>query len=804
MINRLILILLVTTFIMPIILRAQNCPENIGFANGDFKNWKMYVGSTEVSNSKNIVTTTEVSNPIDNRHTLISDKTLVDPYGGFPIVPNNGGGFSVKLGNNGTGAESEGISYLINVPADKKEFTLTYQYAVVLEDPSHTSEEQPRFIARVKDVDKNEYIPCASFEYIATANLPGFKKSNLDKSVIYKEWTAVTVNLSGYQGKQLILEFLTADCTLTGHFGYAYVDVNNLCGELIVGNNYCKGSAEINLSGPSGFKSYNWYNADRSIKYGASQSISIKPALSDGSILFLDLIPYDGFGCPSTLTTIVNSIEYNLLTLQKDTVCYGTTLNLTTDKYILNRKIGFDYLVYEDKNLTQEVKDPIAKQNKTYYIKATNYKGCETISTIGIVLSDIENIVIINPIIACYNETVDITKDEIYEGNLNGIVKGFFADLETNIVFTNPKKITENGTYYIKLTNNSGCSKVFPIEVKFNSKPKLVINDPQGICFPGIVDISNPQNFSESDADLNYSFYKDEHFNQLIIDPTKIDETGVFYVKAVNSSGCVVTSQIHTKIYNLPVLVFKNPEAACYPETVDITNKSLYLGSSTDCTFTFYSDINLTTKVSLPAQIAKTGTYFVKLTNANGCYTNNKIDVVINQQPIIVLNKPGKIFDYEYIDLTSPEIIKGSQNFVKVDYFSDRMLSSRVPDPTKVNKTGTYYISITNNAGCSISAAIELDILSSPKIIVPTAFTPQLQNNNRLFPFLTSIKKLISFKVYNKWGILVYETNNMQDGGWDGQFKSRLQPLETFSWFAEGIDVLGGKYESKGKTIMIL
>lgn len=51
---------------------------------------------------------------------------------------------TVKLGNNGTGAQADGMSYLLNVPADRPEFTLTYQYAVVLEDPNHPLEEQPR------------------------------------------------------------------------------------------------------------------------------------------------------------------------------------------------------------------------------------------------------------------------------------------------------------------------------------------------------------------------------------------------------------------------------------------------------------------------------------------------------------------------------------------------------------------------------------------------------------------------------------------------------------------------------------
>ncbi len=293
---------------MPSKLQAQLCPENIGFENGNFKNWKIYTGTSNFSG----VNLTEVSSAVLGRHTLQNKKTALDQYGQFQIVPKSGGNYIVKVGNNGTGAQGEGISYLINVPANRSEFTLTYQYAVVFEDPNHPKEEQPRFIARVKDVETGKYIPCASFEYIATSTLPGFKKSKSSSTVIYKEWTPVTINLSGYQGKQLLLEFITGDCTLGGHFGYAYVDVNNLCGDLIIGNTYCKSSEELNVSGPSGFQTYDWYNGDRTIKYGTGQTVKIKPTPPDGTVIVLDVVPFTGYGCPSTLSAVVMAVDYQL------------------------------------------------------------------------------------------------------------------------------------------------------------------------------------------------------------------------------------------------------------------------------------------------------------------------------------------------------------------------------------------------------------------------------------------------------------------------------------------------------------
>ncbi|MER3497517.1 MAG: hypothetical protein C4308_02180 [Chitinophagaceae bacterium] len=92
----------------------------------------------------------------------------------------------------------------------------------MFQDPQHQPYQQPRFIVKVYDAATYQPIQCATFEYQATSNLPGFKRSTVDQSVWYKERTPVSIDLSGYAGKTIIIEFTTADCTLGGHFGYAY------------------------------------------------------------------------------------------------------------------------------------------------------------------------------------------------------------------------------------------------------------------------------------------------------------------------------------------------------------------------------------------------------------------------------------------------------------------------------------------------------------------------------------------------------------------------------------------------------
>lgn len=88
------------------------------------------------------------SAPIPDRHTIItaSASPTLDPFGGFPTLCPYGGNYSVKLGNEKSGAEAEAISYTFQIPTTVDTFTFTYFYAVVFQDPQHSLPQQPRFL----------------------------------------------------------------------------------------------------------------------------------------------------------------------------------------------------------------------------------------------------------------------------------------------------------------------------------------------------------------------------------------------------------------------------------------------------------------------------------------------------------------------------------------------------------------------------------------------------------------------------------------------------------------------------------
>lgn len=287
--------------------QALQCPGNIDFEYGDFTNWKCYTGNVYNTNGSNTVSLTNAGNfSIPDRMEIIGpDDKSNDPIAGFPRHCPNGSGYSIKLGNAAGGHEAEGISYSYTIPATATKFSLLYYYAIVLQAPSHQPEQMPRFRARIIDEATETEVNCVSFDFTSSGSLPGFVSLG---SAVYKDWTPVSVDLSGYAGKTIRLEFITSDCTFDQHYGYAYIDVNSDCNGNIKGTTYCQGDTTINLQAPYGYNSYAWYsNMSFQQLISSTLEMELPNSIPNGSVFPVIVTPFPGFGCLDTLYAIISS-----------------------------------------------------------------------------------------------------------------------------------------------------------------------------------------------------------------------------------------------------------------------------------------------------------------------------------------------------------------------------------------------------------------------------------------------------------------------------------------------------------------
>jgi gliding motility-associated-like protein len=471
---------------------AQTNTPNIGFEEGTFNHWQCYIGYIDMSGIIHVTP----SPPTFNRQVLYDKNSGAgrDPYGNFPLLCPNGSNYSVRLGNDSVHSEAERLTYTFTVP-NGSAYSIIFDYAVVLENPAHAPYQQPKFTAQVYDVTDGKYIDCPSFNFVASSDLPGFKLSTArgarGESIYYKDWSTATIDLRGYLGKTMRLEFTTNDCTLGQHFGYAYLDLNENIGSEISGNTYCAGQKSITLFAPNGFAGYYWYNSDLSQQLGYGQSLTISPAPPNLTTYAVKILPYPELGCVDTIFTVINKIDEGFNLVVPDTVfgCPETGVDLTAASITAGSSPGMKFGYFNDSLATSHLYNPnMVTTAGTYYIQGINAEGCMNISPVQVVLKN-PVITVTNPPPVNFPTRIDLSQTFIPQ---KGLTYGYYTDSSATVPIENYTAIKYGGTYYIKATSKVGCTTVVPVNVVIHPPPPY--------------DIIAPNTFTPNNDGINDNF----------------------------------------------------------------------------------------------------------------------------------------------------------------------------------------------------------------------------------------------------------------------------------------------------------
>ncbi len=131
------------------------------------------------------------------------------------------------------------------------------------------------------------------------------------------------------------------------------------------------------------------------------------------------------------------------------------------------------------------------------------------------------------------------------------------------------------------------------------------------------------------------------------------------------------------------------------------------------------------------------------------------------------------------------------------------------PDSSSTNFnhsiTQEYLINLISPGGCVTPDTMLVRVFDNNlvDILVPRSFTPNGDGiNDILYPYLTGIKEFHFFKVYNRYGKLMFETRN-PDAGWDGNYGGTQQPMSIYIWVAEGLANDGSLIKKTGEILLL-
>jgi PKD repeat protein len=374
------------------------CP-NANFVQQDFSNWDVAHGTMPSSGvlTLNPFMTVAAGQPqvINNNQVqqavtpLGQDIPGGGPIGNFDIIVNNqqlptfppGTTNAVRLGNRQTGARAEGLRYTFTVGPQSQLFN--YQFAVVFQDPGHSVQQQPRFDLAVYDA-QNNIIPCTYYMVTAAGNIPGFITQS---QIRWRQWTAVGLDLSAYNGQAVTIVARTGDCTLSGHYGYGYLWAD--CGPLQINISYCQGDNSATLSAPDGFSSYKWFDQNL-VQVGNTKDITIANP-QNGVTYTCEITSI--LGCVATLTALLQPTIVTAAVAGQD-ICQGN-VQFTDNTNVLNGTITNWQYNFGDGTTGTGVQNPTHtySQAGTYTVTmiAISPAGCADTTTTQVSVAPIIN-----------------------------------------------------------------------------------------------------------------------------------------------------------------------------------------------------------------------------------------------------------------------------------------------------------------------------------------------------------------------------------------------------------------------------
>jgi gliding motility-associated-like protein len=114
----------------------------------------------------------------------------------------------------------------------------------------------------------------------------------------------------------------------------------------------------------------------------------------------------------------------------------------------------------------------------------------------------------------------------------------------------------------------------------------------------------------------------------------------------------------------------------------------------------------------------------------------------------------------------------------------------------------TYVVTGYDAQGCSGTATLNVTVIKNLLVEVPNAFDPLHATNHSLRPLLRLVDHINYFKVYNRWGQLVFETKEIGKG-WDGIINGQLQPAGVYVWVIEVVDFNKNVIRKKGTSVLV-
>ncbi|MGN6618572.1 MAG: PKD domain-containing protein [Ilyomonas sp.] len=451
-----------------------------------------------------------------------------------------------------------------------------------------------------------------------------------------------------------------------------------------------------------------------------------------------------------------------------------------------------------DSNLSIE-QNPLFKYNaaKTYPVTliATNSKGCIDTITKQVEVRDKPAVYLpFKDTLICsidslqLSASTDISTSFKWQSADNHIIN---ANTATPTVF--PK---DTALYLVTVDDGKGCINTDSVTVNVIDHVMLDVGRDTSICLTDTIQ------FHPSTNGLYFAWSPTESISDPFVkEPFAIPSANTKYSLMASVGKCNTTDDINVLVAPYPV---SNPgfdTAICYGSFAKLN------ASITGSSFTWSPAGSLDNPASLSpvAYPNSTTTYILTVTDTLGCPKPVSSPVVVKVIP------PVRTFAGNDTNIVANQPLQlnatGAANYTWLQP-APGISNPNIPNPVAVLNasydTVLYVVRGSTPEGCFANDSMKVVVFKTlPEIFIPTAFTPNADGrNDELIPIMAGMQKLEFFRIYNRWGQMLFNTSEIGKG-WDGAFNGTQQASGTYVFMARAIDFSGNPVLRKGTVVLI-
>lgn len=477
----------------------------------------------------------------------------------------------------------------------------------------------------------------------------------------------------------------------------------------------------------------------------------------------------------SSITVTVHPSPQLLLSASTSTVCAGSPTTLTAQG-------ANSYSWQADPTLSATTgaivtASPIVNTN---YIVTGTTNNCSAVDSISIVVNPIPQISITaNPDSVCSGEPVLL----VASGATNYVwspATGLSSTTNDSTIATSAQDIT----YYVTGTA-SNCSSIDSILVNIIAGPNLSITPASGGLCAGdsiSISVSGAQSYNWTGS----TFVHCDTCATITVTP----DTSITLEVSGVQFGCFDTTSIS--------LVVSQPiNGAITGDTVMCASEELVLTASGGGNY-LWNTGDTTAVITISPET--TSLYSVSISSG---YCRDTIDqnIAVIQPPVIAISEDTTIIQGGSASL----IASGASQFFWTP--STNLSCDNCPSPIATpDATTEYCVAATNAFGCTASecVTVKVDIICD-EFFIPNVFAPGIggdEENDCLRLYGTNCVQELKFRIFNRWGELVFETTDVT-ACWDGTFKGVDQNAGVFVYYVEA-KMLNEETVSKQGNITLL